>query len=118
MPSSLNIRQIARVCHEANRALQEELGEHPSPPWEFCGADIQTSAVRGVEHATSGCTPEELHQSWCDTKAEQGWRYGPEKNADKKTHPCLVPYDDLPVEQRRKDYLFQGVVLSLTEDID
>ena len=31
------------------------------------------------------------------------WRYGPEKNSEKRTHPCLVPYEDLPAPEREKD---------------
>jgi hypothetical protein len=37
------------------------------------------------------------------------------KNADATppTHPCLVPYAQLPAEQQRKDALFQAVVAAL-----
>jgi hypothetical protein len=35
------------------------------------------------------------------------------KNPDAKEHPCFVPYDELPAEQRTKDYLFQAVVRAL-----
>lgn len=114
MPSSFNIRQIAQVCHEANRALQEVLGQLPSQSWEECDADMQTSVVVGVEKALAGVSAEELHDSWCETKTGQGWVYGVVKDAEAKTHPCLVSYGDLPIEERRKDWLFQAVVTALT----
>jgi hypothetical protein len=46
-------------------------------------------------------------------KLAEGWKLGPVKNPEAKEHPCLVPFDDLPVEQKVKDYLFRGVVRAL-----
>jgi hypothetical protein len=44
------------------------------------------------------------------TTRSPGWVYGTAKDAEKKTHPCMVPYDKLPLAQRRKDALFQAAV--------
>lgn len=118
MPHTLTIVDIAEVCHEANRALQRVLGEEPSPPWAEYPEHLRESAVRGVGAALAGQTPEQLHESWALDKISAGYSYGPVKDDVEKTHPCLVSYEDLPLEQRRKDYLFQGVVLSLTDDLD
>lgn len=41
--------------------------------------------------------------AWVSYKAADGWRYGPFKDPVAKTHPCMVPYDKLPPEQRVKD---------------
>ena len=35
---------------------------------------------------------------------------GPVKDPEKKEHPCFLPYDELPLSQRIKDYLFTAVV--------
>jgi hypothetical protein len=32
-----------------------------------------------------------------------------------RTHPCIKPYDDLPVEQKAKDYMFKAVAHALTD---
>jgi hypothetical protein len=45
-----------------------------------------------------------------------GWTYGQVKGAHAKTHPCCVPYEELPVEQRRKDALFKAIVASVTAE--
>ena len=33
----------------------------------------------------------------------QGWTWGPKRNDDLKTHPSLVPYDELPEEEKQYD---------------
>ena len=110
----LTAADVARVCHEANRALQQVTADPaPSPPWDEAPDWQRDSAVEGVQQALRGATPEELHESWCAAKLRDGWRYGEVKDADAKTHPCLVDYDALPLDQRSKDYLFYGVVDAL-----
>jgi len=42
------------------------------------------------------------HVRWVDHKLSRGWALGPRDDA-RKTHPCLVPYDDLPEAERQKD---------------
>lgn len=44
-----------------------------------------------------------VHELWAQTRIEQGWSYGTERNDDKKHHPCLVPYEDLPESEKEFD---------------
>jgi RyR domain len=107
--------EIARVCHEANRALQHVNGEpDPSPAWDDAPEWQRESAAEGVEKAQAGATPEQLHESWCQFKLADGWRHGETKDAGAKTHPCLVPYAELPEGQRRKDALFHAIVEAMS----
>ena len=46
---------------------------------------------------------ENVHDVWMRTRTEQGWTYGPERNDAEKKHPCLVPYDQLPEEEKVYD---------------
>ena len=109
-----NAERIARVCHDANRAWQQTTGDPAvSPPWDQAPDWQRESAIDGVRQALNGATPEELHESWCAHKRAEGWTYGEVKDAAARTHPCLVPYTDLPEEQRRKDTLFAAVVGAL-----
>ena len=41
-----------------------------------------------------------VHEVWAQTRIEQGWTYGAERNDTLKQHPCLVPYEDLPEEEK------------------
>jgi hypothetical protein len=106
--------QIAHVCHEANRALQIIQGDPaPSPPWDDAPNSQRASAIEGVEGALAGATPQESHEGWLRFKAERGWTYGEVKDEDSKTHPCLLPYDQLPADQKIKDDLFIAIVGAL-----
>jgi hypothetical protein len=108
------VDQIARVVHEANRALQLAVGDPaPSPMWEDAPDWQRTSAVEGVEAAIHGQSPRESHETWMAGKVRDGWRYGPVKDAGAKTHPALVAYEDLPADQVARDHLFVAVVQAL-----
>ena len=44
-----------------------------------------------------------VHEVWAQTRISQGWQYGPERNDDEKRHPMLIPYEDLPEEEKVYD---------------
>lgn len=43
-----------------------------------------------------------VHEVWAQSRINQGWIYGKERNDFLKTHPCLIPYENLP--EVEKDY--------------
>lgn len=106
---------IARVCHEANRAYCASLGDFSQVAWEKAPDWQIKSAVAGVNAVLRDptTTPEQSHEGWLAQKRADGWRYGPYKDPGAKVHPCFVPYDQLPDDQKRKDALFGAVVRAL-----
>lgn len=105
---------IAKVCHEVNRAYCHAIGDTTAQPWDYVSEGIRNSARTGVrKHLEANLNPEQSHNSWMQFKKEEGWIYGPVKDEAKLEHPCMVPYGELPQEQRVKDYLFKAVVDSL-----
>ena len=106
---------IARAAHEINRAYCAALGDNSQPAWEDAPEWQRTSAINGVrfhiENPDAG--PDASHVAWMAEKQATGWKYGPIKDAERKEHPCMVSYADLPVTQRAKDYLFRAVVHTL-----
>lgn len=46
---------------------------------------------------------EQVHDVWSAGRIAEGWIYGEERNDNNKTHPCLVPYSDLPESEREYD---------------
>lgn len=112
------VEMIARICHEANRALCIAIGDVSQVGWDEAPDWQKASAREGVTKAMAGEGPEQLHVSWCDAKVRDGWIYGDVKDPEAKTHPCLVPYADLPPDQRYKDHLFSAIVRVMTKPID
>ena len=46
---------------------------------------------------------ENVHDIWAQSRIQQGWTYGTERNDTLKQHPCLVPYNQLPEEEKLYD---------------
>ena len=109
------VNSIARVCHEVNRAYCEALGDTSQPPWSKAPQWQQDSATMGVRLHLSNpeAGAEASHVSWMNQKLADGWKYGPVKDPEKKEHHCLVPFNELPVDQQAKDYIFRAVVHAL-----
>lgn len=111
----MNREQIAQVAHEVNRAYCASLGDTSQPAWADAPDWQRASALAGVDMhlANPDATPEASHISWYTQKLADGWVYGEVKDPEKKEHPCMVAYEQLPAAQRAKDYLFRGVVHAL-----
>ncbi len=103
---------IAQICHEANRAYCATIGDFSQPSWANAPDWQKNSAINGVNFHLDNpdALPSQSHDNWLAEKVADGWKYGPVKDPAKKEHPCCVPYDQLPPEQRRKDALFIAVV--------
>ena len=44
-----------------------------------------------------------VHEVWAQSRMEQGWTYGEERNDALKHHPCLIPYEELPEMEKAYD---------------
>lgn len=106
---------IARVCHETNRAFCQTIDDWSHKPWDDAPQWQKDSAVAGVKFhlENPGSPPSASHESWLKVKKEAGWVYGEVKDEIAKTHPCIVPYKELPPDQQKKDALFIAVVEAL-----
>ena len=103
----MDIQEIAKICHEVNRGLCIALGDDSQKLWGGAPEWQRESAIDGVKGVQAGnFSPQESHRRWCQEKIRNGWVLGAVKDEDAKTHPCLVLYDDLPLEQQLKDHLF------------
>jgi hypothetical protein len=110
------IEQIARVIYAANREYCGTIGDHSFECWENALPWQRETCFNGVKAALDSMRlgeqfePAVSHQLWMHEKLSQGWAYGPVKDHANKEHPCLVPYGQLPPEQKLKDHLFGAIV--------
>ncbi|MCK5563679.1 MAG: hypothetical protein KAJ07_00395 [Planctomycetes bacterium] len=120
MDKSAKVVEIAKVCHEANRALCETQGDHSQQDWKDAPDWQIESAVDGVKfHRHNPDAPASAsHENWLKLKEAEGWVFGPVKDPEKKEHPCCVPFDELPPEQQAKDHLFKAIVGALEPYIE
>lgn len=44
-----------------------------------------------------------IHDVWAKQRMNEGWTYGNERNDQKKEHPCLIPYEQLPESEKEYD---------------
>lgn len=72
---------------------------------DYRPASLDTSSVLVPEELL--LLVEELaahaHETWAALRLQEGWRYGPRRSDEAHTHPCLVPYEELPESEKTYD---------------
>lgn len=116
----MTITDIAKIVHETNRAYCESIKDFSQVLWDFAPMWQRDSVINGVKFALKNpdITPEQSHYNWHKHKLNAQWKYGPVKDVEKKEHPCMVPYDQLPNQQKVKDKLFTAIVGILAKEIE
>jgi hypothetical protein len=112
---SKTIILIAMMCHAANKAWCEANGDPSQKSWEEADEWQKSSAIKCVQYRLDNpyAAKDAQHNAWMKDKVENGWVYGPVKDVDKKTHPCIVEYKDLPEVDQKKDAIFIAIVDAL-----
>ena len=66
---------------------------------------IETSHVTLAEEvaALREQLAEHVHDVWAVRRLAEGWKHGAKRDDTAKTHPCLVPYADLPESEKAYD---------------
>jgi hypothetical protein len=106
--------RIGKVAHEVIRSYNEVLGVN-LPSWENLTVEHRTSTISDVLGVLNNTikTPKDKHNAWLTHKRNAGWTWGTTKNAERKTHPSMIPYDDISMAEQTKDSLFFAVVDSM-----
>jgi len=127
MTARFPVDTIAAACHSAWYAYAVlALGEE-GEPWDSA-PEWQKSSIRsavafwhslwdGDADKARREMPEASHTNWCSHKEREGWVYGEEKDPEKKTHHCLVPYADLPEAQRKKDLVVVEAYIAMRQSL-
>ncbi len=106
--------KIAKLIYEATR-MEAEWSKRSIVPeeWENRDEKFRNQFVDIIGKYLSLDklpTPPEAHDSWMEAYFKMGWKYGKARNVEKKTHPDLLPFDELPQDERDKDAIFLAFV--------
>lgn len=105
-------QDIAESTHDIMNHYKCSLGEIV----DNYSLEHEISILSGMDFLRrNGFNPAGQHTAWMKQRLSEGWKYGEIKDSTNKTHPCLVDYNDLPDNQKSKDYLFAGCVKTLTK---
>ena len=125
--------RLARALHEDFQQQRRSEGalDSKNPAWEDLEEDLRESNRHAADHIPiklralgyhndsikSGktrierFTEDEIqllgrmeHSRWCAERWLAGWRRGPEKDVVKKLHPLLIPWNELPPQEQKKDH--------------
>jgi hypothetical protein len=94
--------EIAVIVYEATRIFGSSFGDvvwprvEEAPEWRLKG--IKFGVERFVKNPD--ITSREVHSNWMWGMLLAGWYWGEEFDVVKMTHPDLVDYDRLPIQQK------------------
>lgn len=108
------VEDIAKWIYEATR-VEAEWSKRPIVPeaWENRDDKFRNQFVDIIAKYMAMDklpTPAEAHESWNQAYYKMGWKYGKVRDTKAKTHPDLVPFDDLPQPEKDKDAIFLAFV--------
>ena len=108
----MTIEEVAALCHAVNTQHCENNGDSSQKHWAFAEEWQRATMIKGVVFRLENpqAPDSAQHEAWAKAKFDDGWIFGEAKDAEKKTHPCLVPHSELPPHQQFKDVLFRAVV--------
>jgi hypothetical protein len=115
---ALKNNDIARIIYSAIKAYSESIGEYCRyPHWDNIPNVIYNNYIASVEwlKLNQFSDASDLHERYCGILKNQGWEYGVEMDLKRKTHPKIMEFHTLPIEQQAKTHLFKEIFDALLE---
>jgi hypothetical protein len=111
-----NITAFAQIAYKLDQAYQVAISGESRPNWhELKPEDRKNITDRAIYYLTDpNAVVSSLHERWAHTKYSEGWSYAPQFSEEKKHHPMLVSYADLPLSRRVGDTLFMQTIQTLS----
>ncbi len=104
LPALVPWDQLSEDLRQANRA---QVADIPSK-LSILGYELTTGP--GKPSSELHFTNQEIdrlakqeHGRWTKEREQRGWRYAPNRDNDRKLHPSLVLWEDLPESEKEKD---------------
>jgi len=122
--SDLTVEQteiVAAAMHAAWYAYAVLAMGEPGEPWatapvwqkDSCRNAAQFHFRMFTDGVPVADWPRRSHENWMALRTSQGWVYGPVKDVETKQSPCMVAYDELDEDQRRKDNVAVEATLAM-----
>jgi len=93
---------MSRTTRIPSRAPAPKGARSREGAWRPRPADTSGVAIPPEIAALTELLARNTHEIWAAGRVAQGWRHGPVRDDARKEHPCLVPYEELPEDE--KDY--------------
>jgi len=109
-----DVIRVAIACHDVGRTLATHTGRNELPFWGDLSESQRNLTLAWVKHriAFPDSSVSEQHRLWCEATAKDGWTHGEAFSKEKKIHPLLVDFSNLPVEERYR-FLFFGQTVAV-----
>lgn len=74
------------------------MSDYTPSPLDTSGIELPDSLDPIIENLSK-----HVHETWASERLADGWKLGPERSDETREHPCLIPYDELPEEEKKYD---------------
>ncbi len=113
----LSLIQIASVVYGAIREYRLSVEGIETPPWDALCLEVQNEVIHTVEAQIAAqeqaLSISDRHHMWVHDRIQNGWVYGSRISNENKTHPHLLPYNDLPKSYLDRDRLIVSIIDAL-----
>ena len=120
---NISVEMLHELLHETNRTWCRITGDDAqsawseAPEWQKRATAVGIAPVVRAMRTGNMPRPSANHEHWLEHKRAEGWTWGPVKDPERKKHPCMVPWSELPAEQRIKDVLYLCIIASVLTEI-
>lgn len=106
-------RMQGEIAVEIRKALGETVLQH-----ELFTPEQRARRIQAMKaSAANNTSDEERHADWMAMHRDAGWVYGPEFDPQRKQHPNMLPWSELPAVTRNKARIF-AIVARAAEEIE
>ena len=103
-PYAVEWDDLSEELRESNRAQALNISEKLSMAgFAYDAGDTPFPSVEEFDEKTTLLLARSEHIRWMQEKLANGWTYAPVRDNELKQHPCLVSYEELPVDEQQKD---------------
>lgn len=110
-PTPAKLKIAAAIASDMQDAYHEFHGEDETN-WNGLKDERKMEIVATIEELLKDPTPENAHKLWMEDRLSKGWKLDEKFDADSRTSPYLVDYEELEDDIKWKDWLWVHSITS------